>query len=366
MVSDKPLGRQLRRFSGAVRAEIPRLLAAYQAVTDAGTVCYVDQPGRPRRIRPWCDAIEIGAMFGLVPGGMSRDEWVAALRGFQEPVTGLVPEHIPDDARLNAPRAAEPRYEDRYNTMIVNYALECLGSHLAHPVTNAEDLDSGLLQETLGSLSWNDESWGAGHWVDTYASCLCVNRKYFARGRQIEALFIWLDAACDPETGMWGKWREKDRWLQPVNGFYRLTRGTYAQFGRPLPHPESAIDTILTHVSDRACFSEGHGNACNVLDMVHPLWLCLKTSDHRKEEASAWMADRLPDILARWQDHGFAFDPAFDEGSQGEASLQGTEMWLSIVYLMADVLGLADCLAYRPRGVHRLEMALKNHTSVPE
>jgi hypothetical protein len=31
---------------------------------------------------------------------------------------------------------------------------------------------------------------------------------------------------------MWGRWRDSDGWLQPVNGFYRLTRGSYAQWAR--------------------------------------------------------------------------------------------------------------------------------------
>ena len=30
-------------------------------------------------------------------------------------------------------------------------------------------------------------------------------------------------------------------------------------------------------------------------------------------------------------------------------------MWLSIIYLAADVLGESDGLSWRPRGVHRLE-----------
>jgi hypothetical protein len=31
----------------------------------------------------------------------------------------------------------------------------------------------------------------------------------------------------------------------------------------------------------------------------------------------------------------------------------GTEMWLSIVWLLADVLGESSSLGYRPRGIHR-------------
>ena len=35
-------------------------------------------------------------------------------------------------------------------------------------------------------------------------------------------------------------------------------------------------------------------------------------------------------------------------------SLMGTEMWLSILYIMCDYIGIADLLTYSPKGVHRL------------
>ena len=39
-------------------------------------------------------------------------------------------------------------------------------------------------------------------------------------------------------------------------------------------------------------------------------------------------------------------------------SLHDTEMWLSITWLIADLLGISDALGYRPKGVHRPEVAL--------
>ena len=46
-------------------------------------------------------------------------------------------------------------------------------------------------------------------------------------------------------------------------------------------------------------------------------------------------------------DEGFAFA----DGQVG--SLQGTEMWLSVVHLAAEMLGLADAFPFVPKGVHR-------------
>jgi hypothetical protein len=267
-------------------------------------------------------------------------------------VTGLVPEHIPDDRASDSAFPEDPAVADRYNTMIVHYALECLGSNIGWPIRNAGEINHQRLIRFLDEMDWAGNSWGAGHGIDCYATCLYINARYFNEKTLAGPLFEWLDAHCDPATGMWGKWRESDRWLQPVNGFYRLTRGTYAQFGRSLPYPEKAIDTILTHAADPAFFADGRGNACNVLDVVHPLWLCLKQTSHRRAEAEAWICSRLPIVLDCWrQDRGFDFDLT----SNRQPGLQGTEMWLSIIYLMADIVGRADALGYRPRGVHRIE-----------
>ena len=114
-----------------------------------------------------------------------------------------------------------------------------------------------------------------------------------------------------------------NNWLQPVNGFYRLTRGAYAHFGLPAPYVESAIDTILAHTRINGGFETRNVNACNVLDIVHPLWLCKQQSDFRRAEIDA-------------------------------PGLQGAEMWLAIMYIAADALGWTRELPYTPRGVHWL------------
>ncbi|MDL5200015.1 hypothetical protein [Streptomyces sp. ALI-76-A] len=44
------------------------------------------------------------------------------------------------------------------------------------------------------------------------------------------------------------------------------------------------------------------------------------------------------------------------DGSAGpgpEPGLQGTEMWLAVIWLLADLLGRSGELGYRPRGIHR-------------
>ncbi len=347
---------KLEKFGRRVGGELELLLKSYRVKSkvEAGGFAYINERGGRKRVRPWCDAVEVAAMFGRTAPGFTAAEWVTRLREFQDHETGLVPEHIPEDRAFDPPLPEKPEAVWRYNTMIVNYALECLGSNLARPVTNATAITAPRLRKHLDGLPWATTAWHAGDWVDCYGSSLLPNVKYFGHKPPLNALFTWLDTHCDPATGLWGSHTEESRWQEPVNGFYRLTRGTYAQFGRALPYPERAIDTILEHADDRAFFAGGRENACNVLDVVHPLWLCLRQTDHRRAEAQAWVRKRLPAVLRHWKaERGFDFTVA-----GGKPSLQGTEMWLSIVYLMADLLGCADALGYTPRGVHRLEPAM--------
>ena len=80
-------------------------------------------------------------------------------------------------------------------------------------------------------------------------------------------------------------------------------------------------------------------------------------ADHRDVLRNA---DPGIEALVRWQDRaGFGFSAGGVDRSRTDAEpgLQGTEMWLSIIWLLADLLGLTGTLGYRPRGVHRPEPA---------
>ncbi len=343
---------KLERFGQKIGAQLDDVLKSYQAKSKTTGLLYLNEKGEKKRVRPWCDAVEVAAMFGRVAPGYTAAEWVTRLRDFQDRETGVVPEHIPEDLAHEAGRPANPDDTRYYNTMAVGYSLECLGSNLAHPVATAADITKARLRRKLESLPWAEQAWHAGDWVDCYASSVLPNAKYFGHRPPLKELFVWLDTRCDSMTGLWGGPTAKTRWQQPVNGFYRLTRGTYAQYGQPLLYPEKAIDTILAHSTDKAFFNGKTDDACHVLDVVHPLWLCRRQTAHRRDEIEAWVAKRLPKVLAQWQaGRGFDFVVA-----RHQPSLQGTEMWLSILYLMADLLGCSDALGYRPRGVHRTEV----------
>lgn len=295
-------------------------------------------------VRHECDAIEITAGFDHAPQGEEAQDLVARLQALQDPETGFFPDphNLPDRTKNLRGDSAS-----LYHVLSVGYALEILGSRPRRPILGVE-LEPSALCDWLEGLPWSTRAWWSGDRVDAIATALYFNARYFETGRAKEVLFGWLATHVDRATGLWGKPTERQGFLQPVNGFYRLTRGSYAQFGVPVPLPEAAINSVLTNYRNHGGFSGDSYNACNLLDTIHPLWLCLKQTDFSRGQAEMIAQDVILRALDRWQaGEGFAFADGQQPG------IQGTEMWLSTLHLAADLLGIAEEFAFTPKGVHR-------------
>lgn len=174
-------------------------------------------------------------------------------------------------------------------------------------------------------------------------------------------MFGWLLTNARRDTGMWTEPRLSDGMLQVVNGYYRAVRGSFAQYGLPVPYPERVVDTVLAHARDERHFGPGRTTACNALDVAHPLWIAAKQTSHREAEVTALAQEMANETIARWQPHeGFAFRLAPLGGpltAEGRPGLQGTEMWTATLWYLADLAGVSESLGYRPAGVHRPEPA---------
>ena len=322
---------------------------------------FVDRPGLDHEpaVRPWCDAIEIAdVLLRRTPAGHTRDDLVRRLRARQDPKSGLVAPGDLADVGLEVPSDAGLAVLEgpaSYHILCVGYALQVLDSSFEHPIRTDFEPDE------LDRLPWARHAWSAGSAIDALGTALARNLHDHKETGPLMTLLGWLTVRADPSSGAWGQPHPDDGWLQVVNGFYRLTRGTYAQFGLPLPYPEQAVKTVLAHSNDRRMFSGDNYNSCNVLDVIHPLWLARKQTSAGLDEGKRWAEDQLSRILERWVDgEGFAFAP---DGTDDRAipGLQGTEMWLAIIWLLSDYLGLSDALGYRPRGVHRPEPLVSNY-----
>ncbi|WP_432104166.1 acyltransferase [Streptomyces sp. bgisy091] len=323
---------------------------------------FADRPGAPATVRAQCDAVEIAdLLLGRAPDQLPAREQIDRLRGWQDAATGMVGPLL-EDGTVRTPHRGLFDPDAAYHVLCVGYALDLLGDDLPHPVRVVSEASVADVVSGLAGQPWNEQAWQAGHWVDILSTALYRNQRSGAPEAPgvTEALFGWLLAHTDPHTGMWGSPAPADGLLQVVNGFYRASRGSFAQFGIPLPQPERVIDTVLRHATDARFFRPERQNACNVLDIVHPLWLT-RTTGHRADEVTALAARLIREALGHYRTgQGFGFQAAHPSTTGLSATvpgLQGTEMWLAIIWLLADILGLADTLGYRPRGVHRPEPA---------
>ncbi len=270
---------------------------------------YINAPNNRETRRAVCDAVEIAALFDSVPKDLEKNAIIRAIRAFQED---------------------KHEYEC---VMSASYALEILGEKPIRfdYVKNVDTWDF------LESFSWKTDAWDAGHNTDIYATACYMNKKHYGE-KTPRDMFTWLGInQCT--DGLWGEGNTNLR----VNGYYRLTRGTYDQFKYKPGYINQAVDTILKYSKEKGVPQ----NACDALDIIHPLYFAKGFTNYRSKEGEAWCVKMLPIFIDKFTPEGFPF--AFGE----EASLKGTEMWLSIIYLMCDYLGMSNFLGYEPKGVHR-------------
>ncbi|NNN30003.1 acyltransferase [Streptomyces sp. S3(2020)] len=348
-------------FADTARAQAEDVIArCFVPGADGGL--FADTPGGPPTVRAQCDAVEIAdLLLGRAPLPLSPDEQIARLRSWQDPHSGVVGALGEDGRQL--PVAAIPFSEETgYHFLCVGYALDLLGSRFAHPLHSVAALSAGDVVEHLEALPWREDPWHSGDWVDTLGTAVMWNRRQGVREQSgaLDALFGWLLTRIDPHSGLWGEPSATDGMMRVVNGFYRASRGTFAQYGLPVPHPERTIDSVLRHARDPRYTRRDRQTACNILDIAHPLWLTHHTG-YRGDEVVALARQLLADALAHWVDgEGFAFrapHPTTAGDRHTRPGLQGTEMWLAIIWYLADLAGVSDALGYRPRGIHRPEPA---------
>ncbi len=342
----------LKTFSSKVKDQLQDVIK-YHSKTKNGRTKFIDNKTEKENIISICAAVEYAAMFNETPLDLSANKIANKIKSFQDKETGLFMEpekKEPVKMIQNAPA-------NDFNILAAGYALEVLDEKLTYPIKKIANLNWNQLYKILENLPFENNAWSAGAWIDACGTAMYFNKKYFnINDINLHSLFGWLNINCDPFTGLWGKPSNKSGWRQPVNGFYRLTRGTYAQYGVEIPYPEKTIDSILSHVHDKRYFSKFKGNCCDVLDVTHPLWLCLKQTDYRSNKIEDIIEKLLHTAINNWTD-GKGFSYTLKENDK--PNLKYTEQWLGTIYFLADVINCSSILGFKPMGMHRPEIALK-------
>lgn len=305
-------------FFQKVSGQLPVILSYY--TSPENSVMMVNEPSQPINTRAQCDAVELCAMLNYK----------------------LMPEERKQ--KINLIQSLQMQSVD-YDVLTTGYALEVLGAKPRVLFAEATEISQNLFA-WFGKLPFVENAWTVGAEIDHLATALYFNKKYFPeayREGSIEELFGLLAVSQSKKTGLWGS--EDDLHLA-VNGFYRLARGSYAQFGVAIPQQEKILDSILRH----STAIEENGTACDVLDVIWPLWVLQKSlSGTQKAQAVQWAEKQLERIFAAWQENkGFSFELSKEYSS----TLQGTEMWLSILWYLCDFIKAGSMDEFSPKGVH--------------
>jgi hypothetical protein len=275
------------RIEGSVRACATGTPGGYRRWTRPG-------PGRSREPNPYgcADAANLLYTLDRFPADAEeRAAAVAALQAFQDPQSGFFTESSHHEIHVTAHCTA---------------ALELFGARPAHALKGLTPLDEpGALEAFLDGLAWRDDPWLASHQgAGIYAARLLAGD---ASSAWQERYFAWLDAACDPATGLWRRGALEPPYRWGASRFPHLA-GTfhylfnYEHARRPHPHPSALVDTCLAMFATGDPWPLGRTVSFAEVDWVYCLARAMRRTQHRRsegEKALGSFAGGYVDFLTR-------------------------------------------------------------------
>lgn len=179
-----------------------------------------------------CDVVHLRTVMGedlreaLTPA--QRSAWTDHINSFAQP----------DGAYGPARRNHSPQHA---NGMVVG-ALGILGGRQKHPVRLYEAFDTAAeVGPWLETLDWRKQ-WSGSHLFWGGMHCFSLSHRCTDAWRA--AVFDWLDANLDPQTGWWRLGVAHAGPFEPLGGGAHIWP-VYQHHGRRFPFPERAIDGIL-------------------------------------------------------------------------------------------------------------------------
>ena len=201
-------------------------------------------------------------------------------------------------------------------------ALACLGAVADRPFGFlAPWLQPDRLCSWLASRDWGERVGWTGNEIMNIGTLLQYSRQYHhdeGAGRALSCLLDWLESHhLNPATGLWGSVEIRDPlWLShAVQAAYHWWP-LFAYDGRPFPHGERAVDSVLATQNPRGGFGRGvhnpadpfNSSACEDIDSLDPLARLSRQTPHRREEVLAALRSGARWVLSNQQeDGGFVF-----------------------------------------------------------
>jgi hypothetical protein len=215
-----------------------------------------------------------------------RNDWIAHVNSFA----------LPDG---NYQRYTHLSFEHA-NGMVIG-ALGVLGGRQKHPVQLYNAFDTpGKVESWLERIDWR-EQWSGAHLFWGGMHCFSMSSRCTEAWRR--AVFDWLDAELDPQTGWWRKGvphAPRVQALQPLGGGAHIWP-VYQHHHRRFPFPERVIDSILAlQKSDGSWL--GYGNYME-LDALYGLaYMSSLAPQYRREDILAAAHRHGRGLVRAWPD----------------------------------------------------------------
>ena len=233
-----------------------------------------------------CDVAHMRTVMGedlqktLTP--VQRRAWIDHINSFVRPDGTYGP------ARANhSPQHA--------NGMVVG-ALGVLGGKQKHPVSLYDAFDSvEKVGPWLETVDWRKQ-WSGSHLFWGGMHCFSMSRRCTDAWRK--AVFDWLDANLDAQTGWWRKGVAHAGPFEPLGGGAHIWP-IYQHNGRRFPYPERVIDRILALQKPDGCWLN-YGNYME-LDALYGLaYMSSLVPQHRRADILAAARWHGTGLVAQW------------------------------------------------------------------
>ena len=254
-----------------------------------------------------------GDLDSLTAG--QRAEWVAYLQSHQD-----------DDGLFRDPGIfGEGWYEDDplwcgrpHLTCHVIVALTCLGAVAEKPLRWIDRFGvPDKIRAWLAGRDWGERVGWTGNEVMNVGTLLQYARDFHGHptaGGALDALLDWMEENhLNCETGLWGPNDagdpiQRSHAVQAAYHFWALR--TYE--GRPIPHLERALDSVLATRNPLGGFGWGvhnrdaphHGSACEDIDSIEPLCRFLTATDRRRDDVRRALDGAVEWVLSNQNDDG--------------------------------------------------------------
>jgi hypothetical protein len=171
-------------------------------------------------------------------------------------------------------------------------ALNMLGGAHKHPpkLLNAYR-DIARIPAWLDGIDWVRQ-WSASH--DIWGAGLPLACTPSTPAAWRDALFGWLNAQVDPETGFWRTGVKARSRLEYLGGAFHIWP-VYAAAGRPLPHPKRVINSVLKLQRPDGSFDGGFGYG--TMDGVWVLAYLTERHEHRRGDVVAALKRNLRGLM---------------------------------------------------------------------